>query len=83
MRRVLMIVLAFLFVLSMIPFAGAAEKYPVKPVSFIVPLEAGSDGDLAARPLMEKDSVTFVQCQRRFPFGTLAFRPCACYTRSR
>ena len=34
----------------------AAEKYPVKPVNFIVPLETGSDGDLAARPLVEKVS---------------------------
>jgi len=26
----------------------AAEKFPVKPMEFIVPLEAGSDGDVIA-----------------------------------
>jgi tripartite-type tricarboxylate transporter receptor subunit TctC len=31
-----------------------AEKYPVKPVTFIVPNEAGADADLVARPLVEK-----------------------------
>lgn len=38
------------------PCAQAAEKYPLKPINFIVPIEAGSDGDLAARPLVEKAS---------------------------
>ncbi|MEI9476896.1 MAG: tripartite tricarboxylate transporter substrate binding protein [Deltaproteobacteria bacterium] len=56
MKRLLIILLAFLFVLGMIHSAGAAEKYPVKPINFIVPLEAGSDGDLAARPLVERAS---------------------------
>jgi tripartite-type tricarboxylate transporter receptor subunit TctC len=37
-------------------WARAAENYPVKPITFIVPIEAGSDGDLAARPLVEKAS---------------------------
>jgi putative tricarboxylic transport membrane protein len=34
----------------------AAEKFPVKPIEFIVPLEAGSDGDVIARPVMQKVS---------------------------
>jgi tripartite-type tricarboxylate transporter receptor subunit TctC len=32
----------------------AAANYPLKPITFIVPIEAGSDGDLLARPLVEK-----------------------------
>jgi tripartite-type tricarboxylate transporter receptor subunit TctC len=34
--------------------AHAAAAYPVKPITFIVPIEAGSDGDLLSRPLVEK-----------------------------
>ena len=36
--------------------AYGAERYPVKPIIFIVAAEAGSDADLAARPLVEKAS---------------------------
>lgn len=36
--------------------AQAAEKYPVKPILFIVPVEAGGDGDVLVRPVMEKVS---------------------------
>ena len=32
----------------------AAEKYPVKPITCLIPLEAGSDGDIAMRPMMNK-----------------------------
>ena len=44
-------------VISLVCFSGfgnvamAAEKYPVKPIIFLVPLEAGSSADLAARLL--------------------------------
>jgi len=34
----------------------AAEKYPVKPILFIVPVEAGGDGDVLVRPVMERVS---------------------------
>lgn len=34
----------------------AAGEYPVKPISYVVPLEAGSDGDLLARQLVPKVS---------------------------
>ncbi len=34
----------------------AAEKYPVKPITVIFPLESGADGDIAARPLVQKAS---------------------------
>ena len=41
--------------------AGAADRYPVKPVNFVVPLEAGSDGDILARPLCQKISTAIGQ----------------------
>jgi tripartite-type tricarboxylate transporter receptor subunit TctC len=59
MKRFLIIVPSLLLIVGIISlshWAGAVERYPVKPVNFIVPLEAGSDGDLAARPLVEKAS---------------------------
>ncbi len=34
----------------------AAEKYPLKPITAFIPLEAGSDGDINMRPLMSKAS---------------------------
>ncbi len=34
----------------------AAEKYPVKPIVFIVGAEAGSDADILARPVMQRVS---------------------------
>src|SRR3990172_13415808 len=36
--------------------AQAAEKYPVKQIVAIVPVEAGGDGDVLFRPVMEKVS---------------------------
>jgi len=36
--------------------ASAAEVYPSKPVQFIIPVEAGSDGDVLARPFLHKVS---------------------------
>lgn len=41
--------------------ARAADRYPVKPINFIVPLEAGSDGDILARPLCQKASAALGQ----------------------
>ncbi|OGA45639.1 MAG: hypothetical protein A3F74_11475 [Betaproteobacteria bacterium RIFCSPLOWO2_12_FULL_62_58] len=34
----------------------AAEKYPVKPIVFIVAVEAGGDGDVLVRPIMQRVS---------------------------
>ncbi len=34
----------------------AAENYPVKPIVFIVAVEAGADGDVLVRPLMQRVS---------------------------
>ena len=36
--------------------AGAADKYPVKPILCIVAVEAGADGDVLVRPLMQRVS---------------------------
>jgi tripartite-type tricarboxylate transporter receptor subunit TctC len=36
--------------------AQAAEKYPVKPIVFIVGVEAGGDADVNVRPLMQRVS---------------------------
>ncbi len=56
MRRSMYPVILFL-VLSVVLFRAndirAAEQYPVKPINFIVPLEAGAAGDLLARPLAQ------------------------------
>ena len=58
MRRLLIVILNILFCFGSAHFGmvRAAEKYPVKPVDFIVPLEAGSDGDVISRPVMQKVS---------------------------
>jgi tripartite-type tricarboxylate transporter receptor subunit TctC len=39
----------------------AADKYPVKPILFIVAVEAGADGDVLVRPIMQKVSQTLGQ----------------------
>ena len=36
--------------------AQAADSYPVKPITFIVAVEAGADGDVLVRPLMQRVS---------------------------
>jgi len=58
MRRLLVVILNILFWLGSVHFGilQAAEKYPVKPIDFIVPMEAGSDGDVITRPVMQKVS---------------------------
>ena len=58
MRRLLVVILNILFCVGSVHFGilPAAEKYPVKPIDFIVPLEAGSDGDVITRPVMQKVS---------------------------
>ena len=37
-------------------FSFSQEKYPSKPITFIMSVEAGADGDVLGRPLMEKVS---------------------------
>jgi tripartite-type tricarboxylate transporter receptor subunit TctC len=58
MKRSFSLALSVLICLGFIALGipEAAEKFPVKPMEFIVPLEAGSDGDVIARPVMQKVS---------------------------
>lgn len=39
----------------------AAEKYPAKPINFIIAVEAGADGDVICQPLMPKVSAILGQ----------------------
>ena len=43
-------------ILLLTSFVSAQEKYPIRPINFIMAVEAGSDGDVLARPLMERVS---------------------------
>lgn len=63
MKRLLVSVLSVsLFLgLSGLRAAQAAERYPAKPILFIVGVEAGADGDVLVRPLMERVSKTLGQ----------------------
>lgn len=48
----------FSFILSLFfsIHGNAQEKFPIKPITFIVPLEAGADGDVLARAAMDRVS---------------------------
>jgi tripartite-type tricarboxylate transporter receptor subunit TctC len=46
---------------SSIGAAHAADKYPVKPIQCIVAVEAGADGDVLVRPILERVSKTLGQ----------------------
>ena len=48
--------LLILFSGMMLSHAVAAEEYPSKPMTCIVPMEAGADGDINMRKVMEKSS---------------------------
>ncbi|MEW6665306.1 MAG: tripartite tricarboxylate transporter substrate binding protein [Thermodesulfobacteriota bacterium] len=62
MTRMLRIAVIGLFLSSMFGFVGggsqavAQEDYPNKPITFIIPYEAGSGADLLTRPLLERAS---------------------------
>ncbi len=58
MKRLFPVILSILFGCGSVHFGvlQAAEKYPVKPIECIVPIEAGSDGDVITRPVMQKVS---------------------------
>jgi len=53
-RLIKPLLLICLFSYSSISFSQ--EKYPSKPITFIMSVEAGADGDVLGRPLMEKVS---------------------------
>jgi tripartite-type tricarboxylate transporter receptor subunit TctC len=53
-RLIKPLLLICLFSFSSISFSQ--EKYPSKPITFIMSVEAGADGDVLGRPLLEKVS---------------------------
>jgi tripartite-type tricarboxylate transporter receptor subunit TctC len=58
MRKVCFVIMSILFCFGVL-YSGisqAAEKYPVKPIQFIMPTEAGADADLISRPALAKVS---------------------------
>ncbi len=60
MKRLPIVVLRIFLLLSIVVLRNetrAADQYPQKPITFIVPIEAGSDGDILTRPLVQKASV--------------------------
>lgn len=63
MRRLFPVILSILFCFGSVHFGGlkAAEKYPVKPIECIVAVEAGADGDVITRPVMQRVSQTLGQ----------------------
>ena len=59
MKRLGMVMVGlFLFteVFGLVNGPQAAEKYPVKPINFVVAVEAGADGDVICRPIVPKVS---------------------------
>lgn len=64
MKRFLMVVLCIFVMTGIFGLTKdlmAAGPYPNKPITFIVPLEAGSDGDILVRPLCQKASTVLNQ----------------------
>jgi tripartite-type tricarboxylate transporter receptor subunit TctC len=64
MKRLSIVLGSLFLILGAFSFGSgiqAAEQYPVKPITFIVPLEAGSDGDILARPIVQKVSAILGQ----------------------
>ena len=61
MKRMVLIGVGISLSVSLVVLAGAVkaqEKYPVKPIAAICPLEAGSDGDLLWWPRWQEDMRT-------------------------
>ncbi len=58
MKRLFPVILSILFCFGSVHLGvlQAAEKYPVKPIECIVAIEAGGDGDVITRPVMQKVS---------------------------
>ena len=59
MKRMLIVAMAGLFTFCLMTYAGlranvdGAEQYPSKPITFVIPFEAGSGSDILTRPLVE------------------------------
>jgi tripartite-type tricarboxylate transporter receptor subunit TctC len=68
----------FLFFLFLAPGVQGAESFPQKPISIIIPTEAGADNDVTVRPLLEKASALlpkpFVPVNKPGAGMTLAYR---------
>jgi tripartite-type tricarboxylate transporter receptor subunit TctC len=59
MRRIITAGLFVIFLVTVIGGGGqiqAADKYPVRPITIIIPMEVGSDADIVSRPMMQKAS---------------------------
>jgi putative tricarboxylic transport membrane protein len=59
MRRLWMVMVGLFLFAGVFGLGGgieAAEKYPVKPINFIVAVEAGADGDVICRPIVQRVS---------------------------
>jgi tripartite-type tricarboxylate transporter receptor subunit TctC len=59
MKRVIIATMTFLIVLGIVNLRGntfASERYPVKPITFVIPIGPGSDIELVMRPWLQKAS---------------------------
>jgi tripartite-type tricarboxylate transporter receptor subunit TctC len=58
MKRLFIAVLSVFLCLGFVSLGmvQAAEKYPVKPIEFIIAVEAGADGDVLSRPALQRAS---------------------------
>ncbi len=60
MKKSSIAILSILFLLGVLLTGAmnvqAGEKYPVRPITFVIAMEAGADGDILTRPLLEKVS---------------------------
>ncbi len=59
MKRLSLAIIGLLLIfgcLGLVSGIEAAEKYPVKPINFVVAVEAGADGDVICRPIMPRVS---------------------------
>ncbi len=64
MRKVFMVISSIFLLVTLVSMDSkvqASEKYPVKPIMAICPLEPGSGGDLFWRPLCQKASAVLGQ----------------------
>ena len=63
MKRRMIAILGCSLSLGLFSFGAvqAADKYPVKPIVCIVAVEAGADGDVLVRPILERMSKTLGQ----------------------
>jgi tripartite-type tricarboxylate transporter receptor subunit TctC len=63
MKRGIAGVVTVLILFSSLSFSVAegAERFPVRPITYVVPLEAGAGGDIGARPIVAKASALIGQ----------------------